>query len=141
MTRGVTLLELLLVLVLLGILAGLGIPRLGAVASAAALRHEATELVVALDAARLDAIRFGAVTRLTLSDSSYRLELLMDGDTTLRWQHAGAGTRGVQLSGGGAPIHFGAAGLAVGVSNRTLTLTRLGASRRVVISRLGRITP
>ena len=141
MTRGVTLLELLLVLVLVGILAGLAIPRLGAVASAAALRHEATELVVALDAARLDAIRFGAVDSLTLSDSSYRLELLADGDTTLRWQHAGAGTRGVQLSGGGAPIHFGAAGLAVGVSNRTLTFTRLGASRRVVISRLGRITP
>ncbi len=141
MTRGVTLLELLLTMVLLGLLAGLGLPRLGAVASAAALRHEATELVVALDAARIEAIRFGGVTRLTLSDSSYRLELAVGGDTTLRWQHDGPRVRGVQLSGGGAPIQFGAAGLAVGVSNRTLVLTRRGVSRRVVISRLGRITP
>lgn len=141
MTRGITLPELLLTMVLLGILAALGLPRLGAVAAAAALRHEATELVVALDAARLEAIRFGGVTRLTLSDSSYRLERVAGNDTTLQWQHDGAGTRGVRLSGGGGPILFGAAGLALGVSNRTLTLTRRGVSRRVVISRLGRITP
>ncbi|MEI2719749.1 MAG: GspH/FimT family pseudopilin [Gemmatimonadales bacterium] len=141
MTRGITLPELLLTLVLLGILAALGLPRLGAVAAAAALRHEATEIVVALDAARLDAIRFGAVTRLTLSDSSYRLELVAGSDTTLQWQHDGAGMRGVRLTGAGGPILFGAAGLALGVSNRTLTLTRGGTSRRVVISRLGRITP
>jgi prepilin-type N-terminal cleavage/methylation domain-containing protein len=141
MTRGVTLPELMLTLVLIGLLAALGLPRLGAVASAAALRHEATELVIALDAARLDAIRFGAVTHLTLSDSSYRLELATDSGITLRWQHDGAGVRGVRLTGGGAPIQFGAAGLALGVSNRTLVLTRHGVSRRVVISRLGRITP
>lgn len=141
MTRGVTLPELLLVLVLMALLAALGLPRLAAAASAAALRHEATELVAALDAARLEAIRFDGVARLTLADSSYRLELVTGGDTTLRWQRDGAARRGVQLSGAGGPILFGGAGLALGVSNRTLTLTRRGASRRVVISRLGRITP
>lgn len=141
MTRGVTLPELLLTLVLVGILSALALPRLGAIASAGRLRHEAGAVVTALDAARLEAVRFGGTSRLSISDSSYRLELAVGGDTTLRWQHEGAAARGVQLSGGGAPILFGSDGLALGVANRTITLTRAGGSRRVVISRLGRITP
>jgi hypothetical protein len=45
----------------------------------------------------------------------------------------------VVLLGGGAPIGFGSAGIAVGVANRTLVLTRGAARATVVLSRLGRI--
>lgn len=141
MSRGVTLPELLLALVVLGLLSLMALPRLAAVMSANALRHEATQLVAALDAARTTAVRVGAPSTLTLGDSSYVVAGGLPGDSVRTWRIAGPATRGVRLSGAGAPIRFGAAGLAIGVANRTLTLTRAGSSRRVVVSRLGRITP
>jgi len=141
MSRGVTLPELLLALVVVGLLSLIALPRLAAVTSATALRHEATQLVAALDAARTTAIRVGAPSTLSLSDSSYIVVGGLPGDSVRTWRIPGPATRGVQLSGAGGPIRFGAAGLAIGVANRTLTLTRGGSSRRVVLSRLGRITP
>lgn len=141
MSRGVTLPELLLALVVVGLLSLIALPRLAAVTSANALRHEATQLVAALDAARTTAIRVGAPSTLSLSDSSYVVVGGLQGDSVRTRRIPGPGSRGVRLSGGGAPIRFGAAGLAIGVANRTLILTRGGSARRVVLSRLGRITP
>ncbi|HQW66734.1 MAG TPA: GspH/FimT family pseudopilin [Gemmatimonadales bacterium] len=141
MSRGVTLPELLLALVVVGLLSLIALPKLAAVTSANALRHEATQLVAALDAARTAAIRVGAPSTLTLSDSSYTVIGGLPGDSVRAWRIPGPGTRGVQLTGAGGPIRFGASGLAIGVANRTLTLTRGSSSRRVVLSRLGRITP
>lgn len=141
MSRGVTLLELLLALVLLGLLALLAIPRLAAVTTAAALRHEATLLVTVLDEARTTAIRLGTVTTLTLTDSAYLVEAALPTDSLMRWRRPGPAIRGVRLVGGGAPMRFSPAGVAVGVANRTFTLSRSGIARQVVVSRLGRITP
>ncbi|MDX2263225.1 MAG: GspH/FimT family pseudopilin [Gemmatimonadales bacterium] len=141
MSRGVTLPELLLALVVVGLLSLIALPKLAAVTSANALRHEATQLVAALDAARTAAIRVGGPSTLTLSDSSYTVVGGLPGDSLRAWRIPGPATRGVQLMGAGGPIRFGASGLAIGVANRTLTLTRGGSSRRVVLSRLGRITP
>jgi len=141
MSRGVTLPELLLALVVVGLLSLIALPKLAAVTSANALRHEATQLVAALDAARTAAIRVGAPSTLTLSDSSYTVVGGLPGDSVHAWRIPGPATRGVRLTGAGGPIRFGASGLAIGVANRTLTLTRGSNSRRVVLSRLGRITP
>ncbi len=141
MQRGVTLPELLLALVLLGLLSLIAIPRLAAITNAAALRSEATLLLRALDVARISAIRLGTPTTLTLTESRYAVAGGVPGDSAAPWQREGPAARGVALSGGGVPIRFSPAGIALGVANRTFTLSRGGASRRVVISRLGRITP
>lgn len=141
MSRGVTLLELLLALLLIGLLALIAIPRLAAVTTAAALRQEATILVAVLDEARTTAIRLGTVATLTLTDSAYLVEAAAPADSITRWRRPGPAVRGVRLAGGGAPMRFSPAGIAVGVANRTLTLSRNGVARQVVVSRLGRITP
>ena len=141
MSRGVTLLELLLALLLIGLLALIAIPRLAAVTAAAALRHEATLLVTVLDEARTTAIRLGTVATLTLTDSAYLIEAEIPTDSLSRRRHPGPAMRGARLAGGGAPMRFSPAGIAVGVANRTLTLSRNGVARQVVVSRLGRITP
>lgn len=137
MPRGTTLLELLLVVSCITLLTLIAAPRVSGILGDLALRQEAATLVGALDQARLAAIQRSDVATLTLSDSSYRVSV----DTVVIWQHAGPATRGMMLSGAGAPIQFGAAGVAIGVANRTFTLARGARSRRVVISRLGRITP
>lgn len=137
MSRGTTLLELLLVLSCLALLAVIAAPKVGAVAGDLALRHESAALVRALDEARIHAIQRSGVTTLTLLGGSYRVAA----DTALLWERPGPATRGVTISGAGAPIAFGAAGITLGVANRTVTLSRGSRARRVVISRLGRITP
>jgi prepilin-type N-terminal cleavage/methylation domain-containing protein len=141
MRRGITLPELLIALVLLGLLTLIAAPRLLAVMGAAALRAEATLVLSALDVARTSAVRLGTPTTLTLTEDRYLVEGGVPGDSAAPWERAGPASRGVGLSGGGAPIRFGAAGIALGVANRTITLRRGGATRRIVISRLGRITP
>lgn len=140
MRAGLVLVELLFVVVLLGLLALIAAPRLAGVVDAAAVRDEAMRVVAALDAARGASIRLGTVATLTFSDTSYRVTAIVGPDTLTPWRQPGPGPAGVVLSGGGQPVLFGPAGLAVGVSNRTIVMTKGLAVRKVVVSRLGRIT-
>jgi prepilin-type N-terminal cleavage/methylation domain-containing protein len=140
MRRGVTLLELLIGLVLVGLVAAVVAPRLVALHDGAKLRQEAIRLVMALDRARGTAVRRGLNARLTLTSADYVIDAALP-DTLLEvWRVPGPGASAVQLGGAGAPILFGPAGVAVGVSNRTLVLTAGSTARRIVLSRLGRIT-
>lgn len=136
MRTGLTLVELAVVVVCLGILALAAAPALVATTNAAMVRTEVARLVAAIDAARGAAARFDTVAALAISPGRYRVTI----DTTMAWQQRGPADDAVAITGTGAPILFGPDGLAMGVSNRTITLTRGGASRRVVISRLGRLT-
>lgn len=140
MRSGLILVELLVVLVLIGLLALIAAPRLFTLADAAAVRDEAWRVVTALDAARGTAIRMGVVATLTLSDTSYQVTAAAGGDTVTAWRRPGPRQNGVALNGTGQPLLFGPAGLAMGASNRTITVSRGSAERKVVVSRLGRVT-
>lgn len=135
-----TLLELLLAITVLGLLVLVAVPGLAALHDGARVRAETLRLVAALDQARGAAIRFGSTVRVVLGDSSYQFTADPTEGASESWRLPGSISSDVQLAGAGAPILFGAAGLAVGVSNRTFTLTRGRITRRIVLSRLGRIT-
>ena len=105
-----------------------------------AVHAETGSIVSALDAARGAALRLGTVTRLTLSDSGYQVEATVARDDLTAWRGAGPAHRGVHLAGAGRPILFAPSGIAMGASNRTLILSKGAVSRRVVVSRLGRLT-
>lgn len=139
-SRGTTLIELVLVLTLLALVMAIGVPRVLHVADAAAVRLEAARLVGALDAGRGAALRFDANAALTLDPDRWSVAIRRGTDTLVAWHTAGSMASGVSLSGAGAPIVFGRSGLAVGAANRTLVVSRGQATRRVVVSRLGRIT-
>jgi Tfp pilus assembly protein FimT len=139
MRAGLVLIELLFVVALTGLLALIAVPRLFGVADAMVVRDEAMHVVAALDAARGAATRLGTVATLTFSDTSYRVTAVVGKDTLTAWRQPGPGRSGVVL-GGGQPVVFGPAGLALGVSNRTIVVTKGQAVRQVVVSRLGRIT-
>ena len=140
MRRGVTLTELLIGLILVGLLALLAVPRLAALHDGVRVREETVRLLAALDLARGAAVRLGSNTRLTLSDSGYLLNAAPIDILTELWRAPGPAANAVQLSGAGAPILFGPSGVAVGASNRTLILTKGSVSRRIILSRLGRVS-
>ncbi|HRP08784.1 MAG TPA: GspH/FimT family pseudopilin [Gemmatimonadales bacterium] len=133
--RGVTLIELLLVLGILGIMALMAAPRLGSLRNRAALRISLGVLLESLDAARGAAVRLGG--GITLAEESGHLVIRADTALLRSWPEPGRS--GVNLSGLATPIRFGPAGLATGASNRTLRLSRGGDTLSVVLSRLGRI--
>lgn len=140
MRAGLVLIELLFVVVVLGLLALFAVPRLSGVVDAASVRDETMRAVAALDAARGVSIRLGTVATLTISDTSYRVTAIVGPDTLTAWRQPGPAQAGVFISGAGQPVLFGPAGLALGVSNRTIKLTKGQAMRRIVVSRLGRIS-
>ena len=140
MRSGFSLVELLSALCVLAVVLGFAFPRFTAIADGAAVREEAARVAGAIDMARGVAVRFQQTATLALSDSSYSVQTLTGVDTLMAWQSHGAAWNGVLLSGAGAGITFGASGIATGVANRTLVMRRGAAIRRVVISRLGRVT-
>lgn len=133
--------DLLLAMVILGILLAIAVPPMAHIADDTAVRVEAARVIGALDAARGAAVRLDRNASLMLVPARWVVWVQRGSDSMVAWQSAGNASAGVTLTGAGAPIVFGRAGIAVGASNRTLVLSRGSASRRVVISRLGRITP
>lgn len=135
--RAVTLPELLLVVVILGILSGMGLPRVAAAAHRAALRSARGELLRALDAGRGAAIRLGQPVDIVAADGT--LQVRPVGAATPVWQVPDPLHAGIALSGLATPIRFGPSGIATGVANRTLRLRKGADTVQVVVSRLGRV--
>jgi prepilin-type N-terminal cleavage/methylation domain-containing protein len=142
MQNGYSLIELATATALVGAVALVALPRLAAIGDDAAVRAAGARVVVAVDAARGAARRMGGSAQLTFADSAWTITTLGAADTlsVVAWRAAGAMASGVTLTGAGSPLLFGADGLGMGASNRTLVLSRGGAVRRVVLSRLGRVT-
>ncbi|HEX3926599.1 MAG TPA: GspH/FimT family pseudopilin [Gemmatimonadales bacterium] len=142
MQHGYTLVELVSATALLGAVTLVALPRVTATADNAAVRSAAARIVMAVDAARGAARRVGGSAQLRLADSGWIVTAYAAADTTatIAWRAASAAANGVELTGAGSPIVFGPDGLAMGASNRTLVLSRGAVVRRVVLSRLGRVT-
>jgi prepilin-type N-terminal cleavage/methylation domain-containing protein len=139
MTRaGTTLLELLLALAILAALAGVALPRVATILDGARVRAARSDLHAALDRARGAAIRLGTGVELR-DDGTGRILVPDPPDTAPIWRGPSAASHGVAEAGWNAPLAFGAAGLATGAGNRTVTLRRGSVQAQVVISRLGRI--
>lgn len=138
MHRGTTLPELLLVVALLGVLLALGASRVAAATDAARVRTATARLLGAVEAARGTALRLGRPATLHLGGARWEVRVPGLADS-VAWGGEGHAPLGVAVGGIGAPIAFGAAGLATGVANRTFELSRGGVTRRVVLSRLGRV--
>jgi Tfp pilus assembly protein FimT len=138
MRHGFALFDLLCLCCVMAITAAIAVPRCVHLANAAAVRQATGRLVAAFDAARGAAVRLQQTVTLTLADSGFTVSAVVDGDTVRAWRSVGSD--GVALIGTGAGITFSPSGLASGVANRTVTLSRGGVTRRVVVSRLGRLT-
>jgi len=139
MTRGATLLELLVALSLVGLVLGLAAPRLSEPLDTLAVEHAAGEIAGAHARARVAAVVESRVTMLHISSDSLIMESMEPGGPVRRWGLPGPGQFAVTMTGAARTLTFSPAGITMGVSNASWTLTKGEATRRVVISRLGRV--
>jgi prepilin-type N-terminal cleavage/methylation domain-containing protein len=142
MPRGVTLLELLIVLAIIGLLAGIVIPSSAALADRLAVEHQAARLLVAYRSAWVTAHMQQRLAILRISADTLAIRTVSSAgapDTALAWLAPGPSVAGVQLQ---SPPHtsvFGPDGLGMGLANTSHVLVKGRARRQVVVSRLGRV--
>lgn len=139
MNRGMTLIEALLGLALLAIAAAISVPEVAAHLDRLAVDRTIYHTAAAHRLARLKAVTANKVTVLSLDQDSVRIRVLSGRDTVQYWSHPGPTADGVTLSGPRRVLAFGPSGLARGAGNGTWLFRRRRASKRVVISRLGRL--
>jgi prepilin-type N-terminal cleavage/methylation domain-containing protein len=137
MRRGVTLLELALVLAITGLMVGIVAPRFQRVADSLAVQRAALELVSAHRRARISAILQNRMVELTVRADS--LAIRIPGMPADLWHAPGPQAEGVTLTGPTRPLVFSPVGLTVGLSNASFRLSRGTATRTVIVSRLGRL--
>lgn len=140
MRRGVTLLELLLVLALSGTLAVLALPGISALHDRLQVEAAARALVGAHHRARFVAVAEQRVAVLDLTAARLILRAIESpADTTPRWDADGPAALQVQAVGLPRTVSFAPSGVALGASNATYTLRRGNAVRQVIVSRYGRV--
>jgi type II secretory pathway pseudopilin PulG len=134
--------EVLLVLVIVGLLAGVMVPGAGARADRLVVEQQAARLLTAYRAAWLTArVRQRlAILRVTADTLAIRtVSAAGAADTLLTWLEPGPAAAGVALQ---SPPHtavFAPDGIAMGLTNARHVLARGRAVRQVVVSRLGRV--
>ncbi len=140
MCRGVSLVELVLVLTLVGVVLLLAVPGFGALRDRAAVRAAASAITTAH--ARASAVarteRRLAVLHLT-ADSIVLRVVAAPGDTIDRWWSPGPAGGGVTAAGLPRTVLFAPSGVTMGVANATYSLVRGNFRRQVIVSRYGRV--
>jgi prepilin-type N-terminal cleavage/methylation domain-containing protein len=140
MSRGVTLVELLLVLALTGIVLVLAVPSLATQRDRLAVDAAVSAITAAHVRARVLARTERRVVILALAPDSIVLRVVAaPGDTVPRWHGPGPAREGVATTGLPRVVHFTPSGVTMGVANATYRVTRGGSSRQVIVSRYGRV--
>jgi Tfp pilus assembly protein FimT len=139
MERGLTVVELLVVLVIAGFMLALGMPRVGDMLDHLAADAAARDVAAALAVARHIAVDQGRRVRLRLGQDSLRVDTLDGGSWGQYRSRPGPASRGASLSATNSIVIFSPLGLTWGVSNTTVTLTRGSHVETVVVSKVGRV--
>jgi len=139
MTRGMTLPEVIVSLVIVALVLGIAAPRLSAPLDAVAVEQAAGEIAAAHARARTTAVVESRITQLRVSADSLTLDVLTPDGPERRWARPGPAGLFVAMTGAARTLSFSPTGISMGFSNASWTLTKGGATRRIVISRLGRV--
>ncbi len=142
MRRGVTLLELVVVLAIIGVLAGVVAPGASLLADRVTVEHEAARILSAYRSAWLTARMQHRLVLLRITADSLAIRTVLTAgaaETTLTWVTPGPAVAGVSLTSPSHTTVFAPDGVAMGLSNTSHKLQKGGAKRQVVVSRLGRV--
>jgi Tfp pilus assembly protein FimT len=137
MRRGATLPELSLTLILVGIVLLVALPRLHGLLDSVAVDRAARQIAAAHGRARMAAVLQSRVLELTVGPAALRIT--SNGGSATVWSAAGPAADGVALAGPSRTLTFSPTGITLGLSNASFLLSRGGARRTVVVSRLGRV--
>lgn len=139
MRGGFTLTELVVGLLLVAVLAGIGVPRLGRILDWVAADAAARDVTTALAVTRATAAMRGIRTRLVIAPDSLRLE----GWEEARWlplrSWPGPTSRGATLEVSNPEVTFDPLGMGWGVSNTRVVVRRGRSSEMITVSVVGRV--
>jgi prepilin-type N-terminal cleavage/methylation domain-containing protein len=139
MRNGLTLVELLIAVTLASLLGLIAAPRLSRPLAAIRVEQEAHRIAAAHTRARMLAVTASRVTLLRITGDSITIRSVNGADTLVEWRERGPAGAGVSLAGPDRNLLFAPVGITYGVSNGTWTVSYRGMSRRVIVSRLGRV--
>ena len=138
-TRGTTLLELVVVLAIMAGIAALGVPLLHRTFDRGAVERAAADVSVAHRMARALAMHRGSRVSLSVSPESLTIAVLSSGSAEVWQRRPGPALRGVTLVASRTDVVFAPSGLGWGTANTTIRLSRGHAQAVLVASRLGRL--
>ena len=139
MRRGLTLVEIVVVLAILAIVTAITLPRLADVWDWLAVNTAAQEVTAAVAVARHSAVMQGTRARVQIAADSLRIDRWI-GDSwgaVHRWP--GPDRHGVTLAVSNPVVVFDPIGIGWGASNTTVVLRRGTRVEKITLSRIGRV--
>lgn len=134
MRHAFTLLEVIVVCAIIGIIASIAAPRITHTLDSMAVEGAAREVVNGFALGRLAALRYrGADVRLDTASVS------VQAGGHVVYERNVVSNHGVRLRSNTALVRYAATGLATGVSNGTVVISKGASADTIVISRLGRV--
>ena len=137
MRRGVTVIELTVVILVVGILCGIGMPALLRQLDRTRVRNATNEIVSALALARTTAISRGRYVAVGFDSGSAKVVVTAGTDTILI-RRVGE-VYGVTVRSNRDSTVYGPTGLGYGAANQSVVVSRRDVADTVIISRLGRV--
>lgn len=140
--RGVTLIELVIVFVLIGVLAGLGFPRLGDAMTKQSVSSARTLLVSLHAKARATAIQRGSQTQFVLDNG--KIAIRSSNPVTNVTETVGnvddlVSRYGVTVQPTNLTLTFDARGIGMETNQSTISITKGSYATQIVISSVGRV--
>ncbi|MEO6865959.1 MAG: GspH/FimT family pseudopilin [Gemmatimonadaceae bacterium] len=134
---GFSLLELVVVATIIGVAAGVAIPRTRYLIERIAVRGAADDAAAMLELARHTAMMRGDRISVDIDSAPARLTMRAGNDTLRRRDEKAI--HGVRYAATRPSVVYSQLGMGFGVSNLTLVVTRGTAAETVTVSRLGRV--
>jgi prepilin-type N-terminal cleavage/methylation domain-containing protein len=139
MNRGMTLIELLVAVVIIGILAGAAAPRVAELRDRYLVSAAAASIAGAHNRARIHAVLESRVTELEVRADSLIIRVVTPTATNVIWSIPGPIADGVTFSSPARKLSFAPTGVALGFANATFVVNHGNARRQVIVSRMGRV--
>lgn len=131
--------EMAVVLLVVGVVAAMGLPRFERLRDWIATDHAAREVTTALALGRHGAVMQATRARVIIAADTLRIDRLSETGWEPWWRRAGPAELGVQLEVSNPVVVFGPTGMGWGVSNTTVVLRRGSQVETITTSRVGRV--
>ncbi|PYO95226.1 MAG: hypothetical protein DMD62_02635 [Gemmatimonadetes bacterium] len=139
MSKGFTLLEMMVVLGIAGVLFGIWLPRAARLQDWLETERAAGDVTTALAVGRNGAVMQSTRARVEIAADTLRIDRLWPSGWKPWWRLAGPASHGVTLEVSNPIVTFGPTGMGWGVSNTRIVLRRGSQAETITTSRVGRV--